>query len=78
MAWTLSSGKAMRVSLRAGAGAAAVLGILSFALAPSYGQGRSPSAKCAAYGYAIDSSVGRNRRERGARQVLRTKPAIRW
>ena len=44
----------MRVSLRAGACAAAVLGMLSAALAPSYGAGALAIGKCAAYGYAID------------------------
>ena len=44
----------MRNSLRAGACAAAVLGILSAALAPSYGAGVLAIGKCAAYGYAYD------------------------
>ena len=44
----------MRDYLRAGACAAAVLGILSGGLAPSYGAGVLAIGKCAAYGYAYD------------------------
>src|SRR5260221_11360718 len=44
----------MRSSLRAGACAAAVLGMLSVALAPSHGAGALAIGKCAAYGYAYD------------------------
>src|SRR5260221_9360366 len=44
----------MRRSVRAGACAAAVLGMLSVALAPSYGAGVLAIGKCAAYGYAYD------------------------
>src|SRR5262249_44228971 len=55
MARSLSSGEGhMRVCMRACACAAAVLGMLSQALAPSYGAGALASGKCAAYGYAID------------------------
>jgi hypothetical protein len=44
----------MRDYLRAGACAAAVLGILSGGLAPSHGAGVLAIGKCAAYGYAYD------------------------
>jgi len=44
----------MRCSLRAGARAVAVLGLLAIALAPSYGAGVLAIGKCAAYGYAYD------------------------
>ena len=44
----------MRISLRAGACAAAVLGMLSGGLAQSYGAGALAIGNCAAYGYAYD------------------------
>src|SRR5690242_3343409 len=44
----------MRVSLRAGACAAAAFGMLSVAVASSFGAGALAIGKCAAYGYAID------------------------
>ena len=44
----------MRLSLRAGACAAATAVMLSVALAPSYGAGALAIGKCAAYGYAVD------------------------